>query len=151
MMGAMDNDTDTGLISPDAGTGDELDPETDPAWDWWEGMTVQDIVNGTGPAAVGPGPESAKNPLPLDLQVAKGDSPGHEFHGNQYEAAGETTWGQLKTGDRIMCPDGRGPGERVLWNRSYTQGKRAIRTSLHDHFKNPKDKVTLARLKERES
>lgn len=36
---------DFGLIAPGGGP-DEPDPEFDPAWDWWDGMTVQDVVTG---------------------------------------------------------------------------------------------------------
>ena len=55
---------DFGLIPPGGGP-DEPDPEWDPAWNWWDGMTVQDIVNGTGPACK---PGSYKHRIGKDVE-----------------------------------------------------------------------------------
>jgi hypothetical protein len=42
---AMTCPQDFGLIPPGGGP-DEPDPEWDLAWNWWDGMRVQDIVTG---------------------------------------------------------------------------------------------------------
>jgi hypothetical protein len=39
----MTSPEDMGLIDPGGGP-DEPDPEYDPAWDWWDGMTVDDMT-----------------------------------------------------------------------------------------------------------
>jgi hypothetical protein len=44
----MTSPEEQGLIAPSVGPDDEPDPEFDPARDWWDGMTVADMVAGDG-------------------------------------------------------------------------------------------------------
>lgn len=55
-------------------------------------------------------------------------------------------WKQVRQGDRIVCPND-GHGERVLFNRRLVNGKRHVRTSRHDHFKQPDREVQVTEVK----
>ncbi len=54
-----------------------------------------------------------------------------------------TTWRQLKSGDRIVCPVS-GLVEKVVSNRPYVKGQRVVRTSRHDHYRPSDQTVALA-------
>lgn len=53
-----------------------------------------------------------------------------------------TTWNKLRSGDWIVCPVSGLP-EKVTASRPYTPGRRWVRTSHHDHYRPPTEKVAM--------